>query len=33
LIFATTSLGDFPADIRTLAPGVPIQTKSLTLAQ
>jgi hypothetical protein len=34
LIFATTtSLGNFPADIRTLAPGMPKQTKSLTLAQ
>ena len=33
LIFATTILGDFPADIRTLAPGMPIQTKPLTLAQ
>jgi hypothetical protein len=33
LIFATSSLKDFPADIRTFAPGMPIQTKSLTLAQ
>jgi len=32
LIFAANSLGDFPADIRTLAPGMPIQTKSLTRA-
>jgi hypothetical protein len=33
LIFATASLRDFPADIRTFAPGMPKQTKSLTLAQ